>query len=224
MVRKGRVLCVPRLVSVSMSPINRISQRAAAFTILGVEASATREDIRRAYRKLAFEKHPDRNPSADAEFARISAAYQFVSEHAEELGIRSEPEQPQQTAEPGARKVVSRPRPTVKSAETRFDEKTLKECEELLDTEGDPESKMHCAVAVYRTGRKLTYLVPSSLKPGSNEVAVPTGMLVDSRHVMPKIIAFDAREARNGLYEMDEAQCRAHFPGARSIQVRFAHS
>lgn len=204
-----------------MSPINRISQRAAAFTILGVEASATREDIRRAYRKLAFEKHPDRNPNTENEFARISAAYQFINENADELGIRSvpEPEVASRTA-----KVVSRPRPRVQSAETRFDEKSLQECNELLDTEAEEESTLHTAVSVYRTGRKLTYLVPSSLKPGINEVAVPTGMLVDSRHVMPKIIAFDALEARNGLFEMDEAQCRAHFPGARCIQVRFAHS
>ena len=204
-----------------MSPINRISQRAAAFTILGVEASATREDIRRAYRKLAFEKHPDRNPKTEAEFARISTAYQFVSEHADELGIRSVPE-PEAKVETA--KVVSRPRPRVQSAETRFDDKSIVECEELLDTEGDPASTMHTAVAVYRTGRRLTYLVPTSLKPGSNEVVVPTGMLVDSRHVLPKIIAFDAIEARNGLYEMDEAQCRAHFPGARCIQVRFAQA
>lgn len=204
-----------------MSPIDRISQRAAAFTVLGVSASATKEDIRKAYRKLAFDKHPDRNPDAKSEFARIALAYKFINEHADELGIASGTKDNAEDA--SARKVVSRPRPRVQSAETRFDQDTMKECTELLETEGGPGA-LHTAVSVYRTGRKLTYFVPTALQPGRNEVAVPTGMLVDSRHVMPKIIAFESIEANNGLYEMDDAQCNAHFPGARSIHVRFAQA
>ncbi len=207
-----------------MSPLDRISQRAAAFTILGVPAAATREDIRKAYRKLAFDKHPDRNPESSSEFARISSAYQFVTENADELGIKSAPKakaQPEQYEASIKPRKVSRPQ--VRSAETRFDGATLRECEELLDAEGGPGT-LHTAVSVYRTGRALTYFVPNALQPGRNEVAVPTGMLVDSRHVMPKIIAFDSREAAGGLYEMDEDHCHAHFPGARSIQVRFAQA
>lgn len=203
-----------------MSPIDRVSQRAAAFTLLGVSATATKEDIRIAYRKLAFDKHPDRNPDTSSEFARISAAYQFVNDHAEELGIKAKPESAPEASRVQPRK-ISRPR--VKSAETRFDGPVLAECEELLDAEGGPGT-LHTAVSVYRTGRKLTYFVPSALQPGRNEVAVPTGMLVDSRHVMPKIIAFDSMEALGGLYEMDEDHCHAHFPGARNIQIRFAQA
>ena len=59
------------------------------------------------------------------------------------------------------------------------------------------------------------------MQPGMNEVAVPTGMLVDSRHVMPKVIVFDSLEAQEGRYQMDDKLCQAHFPGARSIELVF---
>lgn len=48
------------------------------YKILGVEPTATAEEIRKAYRRLAFEYHPDRNggkPAAEERFKEISEAY-----------------------------------------------------------------------------------------------------------------------------------------------------
>jgi curved DNA-binding protein len=53
------------------------------YTILGVAKSATVDDIKKAYRKLALKYHPDRNPgSKDAEekFKNISEAYAVLSD------------------------------------------------------------------------------------------------------------------------------------------------
>lgn len=53
------------------------------YTTLGVAKSATDEDIRKAYRKLAKEHHPDLNPgnkNAEARFKDISAAYTLLSD------------------------------------------------------------------------------------------------------------------------------------------------
>lgn len=48
------------------------------YTVLGVAPEATDEEIKKAYRKLALETHPDRNPGdpkAEERFKRISEAY-----------------------------------------------------------------------------------------------------------------------------------------------------
>ncbi|HEY1246257.1 MAG TPA: DnaJ C-terminal domain-containing protein [Hyphomicrobiaceae bacterium] len=54
------------------------------YTVLGVPRTATDEEIRRAYRKLAKELHPDLNPSnraaAEERFKRVSAAYEVIGD------------------------------------------------------------------------------------------------------------------------------------------------
>ena len=53
------------------------------YQILGVERSAGADDIRKAYRKLAMQYHPDRNPGnkqAEDKFKEINEAYQVLSD------------------------------------------------------------------------------------------------------------------------------------------------
>ncbi|KQR36550.1 hypothetical protein ASF91_00065 [Rhizobium sp. Leaf155] len=51
------------------------------YEALGVKSSATAEDIKSAYRKLAKETHPDTSQNASSEkFHRISAAYEILSD------------------------------------------------------------------------------------------------------------------------------------------------
>jgi hypothetical protein len=56
------------------------------YEILGVEPSATPEQIRAAYRVLAMRMHPDRNPGfvpeASERFREIQAAYELLSDPA----------------------------------------------------------------------------------------------------------------------------------------------
>jgi len=52
------------------------------YDILGLKASATQDEIKRAYRKKAMESHPDVNPSpgaADA-FVQVNEAYAILSD------------------------------------------------------------------------------------------------------------------------------------------------
>src|SRR5271157_1618657 len=52
------------------------------YDVLGVPRMASDYDIKEAYRRLAFEYHPDRNPCAEAEerFEDISEAYSVLSD------------------------------------------------------------------------------------------------------------------------------------------------
>ena len=66
------------------------------YEVLGVDKSATDQDLKRAYRKLAKKYHPDANPGnkeAEEKFKEASEAYAVLSDKEKErsminLGMR----------------------------------------------------------------------------------------------------------------------------------------
>ncbi len=52
------------------------------YKILGIARNATAEEIKRAFRKLAFKYHPDRNheDGAEEKFKEVNEAYQVLSD------------------------------------------------------------------------------------------------------------------------------------------------
>ena len=52
------------------------------YEILGISKTSTAEEIKRAYRKLALQYHPDRNKTKEAEekFKEVNKAYEVLSD------------------------------------------------------------------------------------------------------------------------------------------------
>ena len=53
------------------------------YSVLGVEKSASEDEIKKAYRKLAMKFHPDRNPgdkAAEESFKEAKEAYEILSD------------------------------------------------------------------------------------------------------------------------------------------------
>lgn len=192
-----------------MTPIERVSIKGRALSTLGLGGHATMADIRSAYRHLAFENHPDRNNGDSEAFTAISEAYHYLVDNADDLGITPIPAKPRRVS-----------RPAIQAVETQFSEDTLAECQaSLADT---TDASQHVSTQLYRKGRNLTYFVPTAMAQGENQVALPTGELIDGRRAHARVISVNTRDTSAGLYEVPAHLCAQHFPGARSVQIRFA--
>ena len=193
-----------------MTPIERVSEKSECLTILGLGANATVEDLRRAYKDLIFEKHPDQGHGAPEDIAEITEAYRFLKDHADELGIAA--------TRPVRPAVKARPR--IQATETQFSEDVIRECKDCLDDAAD--HAQHISTMLHRMGRNLTYFVPTAAANGQNDVVVATGDLVDPRHAMPKVVPVKAKHLSAGVYDVPSEICQTMFPGARRVQIRFA--
>lgn len=60
-------------------PLVFINMAKDYYEILGVKKSATQDEIKKAFRKLAHEHHPDKHGGSDAKFKEINQAYQVLS-------------------------------------------------------------------------------------------------------------------------------------------------
>eukprot|EP00439_Symbiodinium_sp_Y106_P082518 s1601_g21.t4 len=77
----------------SPAPAPPSAKVAAAFRELGLELSASHEQVRKAYRKLALQHHPDKNPGlhqdqAVKKFQTITSSYETVLDHMKKLSVR----------------------------------------------------------------------------------------------------------------------------------------
>lgn len=189
--------------------------RADALRALGLSPLASQGDIRAAWKRLAFETHPDRAEGSEEDFARIRGAYEL---------LRRESSRP-----------VSQlpPRPSVETRVTEISEEVRTLCESALEG-GSPTvlwtswiaaltnvRRTHVPAAIRRRGRQIAYLVPTPLGKGVNRIALPVGELEDPRRISARVVEFTAEKPGPGRIEIPAETVAALFSGARSVHLHF---
>lgn len=224
-----------------MTPIERIRAKATALEALGLGHYATPVEIKEAWKRIAFDTHPDRNDTAHVAFAQAKAAYDFLREETRDL-----PGREAETAEAAPRKLRPGPRlgarPKVQTRTHALSPEATAACRALLDAAakddgsnvvylvGDngrssaPRDKStdHVPAVVHRCGRSLTYVVSGTLAEGKNRVALPTAILEGRAKVRPMILAFLASETGAGAIRVPDDIRSTLFPGAHKVEIRFA--
>jgi len=229
-----------------MGPIERVRARANAYDLLGVTHGSEPEEIRAAWRRMAFEMHPDRHGGDQSGFIRAKAAYDFLCRdeayaYSTSAISREAVKVQRQSATMGRKRPVAAPRVTALRPEI------VDACSDLLtqrcggqgaafaahlrlhpdaptETGGDggcAGGADHVPGAIERLGRQLVYLVASELAAGVNRVALPTAVLECTRRQKPQILAISTHEARSGELTIPDAIRARIFPNARDVRIRF---
>lgn len=151
-----------------MNFFEKAQARAHALDVLGLTGHPDDEEIRAAYKKLAFEKHPDRGEGSAEEFARINAAYTLLKDdkgysaadmlrpaptdtrattfHSRPRRTAASTDEEMSSADKGAYVAPRRMRTTDRSRIFAVNQSTADECRMLLDeipfmAEPDPDEQ-----------------------------------------------------------------------------------
>lgn len=209
-----------------MTPIAKSRAVADAEALLGVRHNAPQSELRAAWKRLVFEKHPDRGMGTNADMADINAAYSLL--RAQQID-RSVPEPSPEQSNAAPRKVTPsrvRPRPEPKAREKTVSGETRALCEAALArvAETAPAARGHVPVRMIRRGRQVTYFVETPLKKGLNRISLPTGDFIDSRKTLPRVITVQSPATGAARFTVPDAMLARKFPGVTHAEILFGVS
>lgn len=221
-----------------MSFVERVSTLAGAREILGVAPGASVDEIRAAWKRVAFETHPDRNGGEREAFDRAKSAYARLMEEHPAPSPKPPEEEVEEEPSP-ARSEVQRPQITARIEP--LSEAAIAACARLLQTHerfpgAAPRDDFvhlgtrnstgahtdHVPVSVKREGRDIVFVVAGLLSEGLNRVALPSAELSDRRKIVPRIVVFNSPKAGTGQVVIPASMLQRVVPGARSVRIRFA--
>ena len=99
------------------------------YRILGLPDNAPISDVRKQYRKLVMQYHPDKNPSPSAErkFIEIKEAYEILTGKKSAPAKRSAQRRPSRSASPAKEETKAEQEQRAKEAQKRYEEQKLRE-------------------------------------------------------------------------------------------------
>ncbi|MEK6216511.1 MAG: J domain-containing protein [Boseongicola sp.] len=207
-----------------MTPVEKAQAVAAAQETLGVAAHATEVELRSAWKKLAFEMHPDRGTGTSHELANINTAYNLLRIRSRQLYPDAKPGSSTTRKQPTPSTIVPkqvRPRPVVNAKITQLTELVTARCRKVLN-DGAETQQDHVPEAIRRSGREVEYLVTSRLAQGVNRIALPICDYSGTRKSNTRTITFSASTSGSGTFTIPEQLRRDLFPGARDVRIHFA--
>ena len=206
-----------------MEPVDKIKARAEALEQLGLSQTANAEEIREAWRNVAFHAHPDHTGGDYSGFARAKLAYDFLRKEGLTGKAQTNPAQPR--------------RPKLRKRLVELTDDVQDTCRDLLNpdpalpdmskTQGaaaNPEGDQvadHVPDAIGCFGRDLTYFVKTPVSAGANRVALPTSVLAGTRKTEAEILTFQSKNSGQGEVVVPDTIRARKFPGARSVKIKF---
>lgn len=206
---------------------------ADACEVLGVGADASAEEIRAAWKRAAFDTHPDRHGGTSADFDRARAAYHMLKH----IGTAPDPQ-----AMPMAPVVR---RPSLERRRTSLSPAVVEACRQALQERpvfpgsacrlavldldtgkrhwfptGRPATD-HVPVAMEREGRNLRFFVVGHISEGGNRVALPGAEFQDRKKILPRIVLFTAGAPDHGDVAVPAHLVADVVPGASRVIISF---
>ena len=209
-----------------MTPVEKSQAVAQAQELLGVATHATEVELHSAWKKLAFELHPDRGTGTSHEMANVNAAYNFLRTRSRQDypgAAQTDVTAPKKPMSPHIAPKRVRPRPAVSAKVTPLTELIEARCRKALNENGATQAD-HVPEAIRRRGREMEYIVTTPLAKGVNRMALPIFDCSSAHESKIRTITFSASNGGSGTFTIPEHLRRDLFAGARDVRIHFAKS
>jgi hypothetical protein len=199
-----------------MTPIERAKIKQDARDILGVGAHASETELRAAWKRRAFEVHPDRHAGDDRAFQEVRMAYEYLS------GETDVP--PEKPEHPGT---APAPAPSARAMRRAAIKTRLVELGALASELGaadpaSPDVADHIPAAMRRKGRAVTYIIEGELSEGTNRITIPLPKSGKAKGPRSTVVSFSSPRAGAGKIEVPDSIRESSFPDARRVRLQFS--
>ena len=199
-----------------MTPIQKAWSRSEALSTLGLRGPETFDEIRRAWKRKAFETHPDQmNGETDA-FHQARAAFEWLSSY-QDGTVDAMFSAAKASVAP--RRPIRDVKPTEKHRALSAAERT--QCLKLLESHCEPSAADHVVDTVLTNGRSVEFVVSSAMVSGCNRVAFPTGVFGKTQDCAAKLVRFNVKDSRATEVIVPDNVREKLFQGAKSVRIRF---